>query len=121
MEGIIVQETDMAVLEVLTLALEDEGFIVYGLQDSDADFLELIASKRPHVVMLDFRIDGRKSIEILKTIKNNYPILPVIATSCNNNINTVAFESGFDGYIKKPFDLDLLYGIIRKHIAIQLS
>jgi len=41
----------------------------------------------------------------------------VIAMSCNNNINTVALASGFDGYLEKPFDFDLLYRVLRKHIS----
>ncbi len=117
METIIVQDTDKHVLEVLTLALEDENFNVYPLQDCEANFIELIEQHRPHVVMLDFRIDGKKCMEILKTIKACYPTLPVIAMSCNNNINTVAYASGFDGYIEKPFDFDLLYRVLRKHIS----
>jgi DNA-binding response OmpR family regulator len=117
METIIVQETDKSILEVLTLALEMENFNVYPLQDCEANFIELIEKNRPHVVMLDFRIDGKKCLEILKTIKASYPTLPVIAMSCNNNINTVALASGFDGYIEKPFDFDLLYKILRKHIT----
>ena len=117
METIIVQETDKAVLEVLTLALEMENFQVYPLQDCEANFIELIDKIRPHVVMLDFRIEGKKCLEILKKIKANYPALPVIAMSCNNNINTVALASGFDGYLEKPFDFDLLYRVLRKHIS----
>ncbi|WP_379090682.1 response regulator [Pedobacter sp. UC225_65] len=117
METIIVQDTDKNILEVLTLALELENFTVYPLQDCEANFLELIDKARPHVVMLDFRIDGKKCMEILQTIKKKYPTLPVIAMSCNNNINTVALAKGFDGYIEKPFDFDLLYRILRKHIS----
>jgi len=117
METIIVQDTDKHVLEVLTLALELENFNVYPLQDCEANFIELIEQQRPHVVMLDFRIDGKKCMEILKMIKASYPTLPVIAMSCNNNINTVAHASGFDGYLEKPFDFDLLYRILRKHIT----
>ncbi|RZM30573.1 MAG: response regulator [Pedobacter sp.] len=116
METIIVQDTDKGILEVLTLALELENFKVYPLQDCEANFIDLIEQTRPHVVILDFRIDGKKCTEILKTIKQSYPSLPVIAMSCNNNINTVAYASGFDGYIQKPFDFDLLYRVLRKHI-----
>ena len=121
METIIVQDTDKHVLEVLTLALEMENFTVYPLQDCEANFIELIEKNRPHVVMLDFRINGKKCMEILKTIKGKYPTLPVIAMSCNHNINTVAFAAGFDGYIEKPFDFDLLYKILRKHMVKLVS
>ena len=115
-ETIIVQDTDRGVLEVLTLALEMENFTVYPLQDIEHNFIELIDKTRPHVVMLDYRINGKKAMEILEVIKASYPNLPVIAKSCNNNINTEAFAAGFDGYIEKPFDFDLLYKILRQHI-----
>ncbi|MDQ0965362.1 DNA-binding NtrC family response regulator [Flavobacterium sp. W4I14] len=117
METIIIQDTDEQILEVLMLALELENFKVFPLHGCDANFIELIEKNRPQVMMLDFQIDGKKSIEILRTIKEKYPNLPVIAMSCNNNINKLAYASGFDGYIEKPFVFDLLYSILRKHIA----
>lgn len=52
-------------------------------------------------------------------IKAKYPHLPVIALSCNNNIHEVYSKFGFDDYISKPFDLDLLYRVLRKHISAQ--
>jgi hypothetical protein len=40
----------------------------------------------------------------------------VIALSCNYNIDKLYGENGFDDYIRKSFDLDLLYSILRKYI-----
>ncbi|WP_165501813.1 response regulator [Pedobacter frigiditerrae] len=91
-----------------------KNFKAFTLQDCNANFIELIEKTRAHIVMLDFPIDGKKCMEILQVIKDRYPTLPVIAMSCNNNINTVACAKGFDGYIEKPFDIDLLYRILRK-------
>lgn len=116
METIIVQDTDPTVLEMLTAALEMEDFEVYPITDFDEDFLELIGRVRPHVVILDYRLTGHRCLEVLKSIKAEYSHLPVIATSGNNNIHHEYDQLGFDGYIKKPFDLDLLYRILRKHI-----
>jgi len=113
---IILQETDQDILEILKYVLEQEGYQVYALLDSDADFLALIEEHRPHVVMLDFRLDGKISLEILGIIKAKYPHLPVIAMSCNHNINDEYSKIGFDDYIPKPFDLDHLYLTIRKYI-----
>ena len=36
--------------------------------------------------------------------------------SCNYNINEVYDQQGFDDYIAKPFDLDVLYATLRKYI-----
>ena len=63
--------------------------------------------------MLDFRLDGKVRLRILEKIKAKYP---VIAMSCNHNINDEYSAIGFDDYIPKPFDLDHLYPTLRKYI-----
>lgn len=116
METIIVQDTDAAILDVLTEALTMEGFHVHPILDYDHDFLALIEENRPHVVMLDYRLSGEICKEICFKIKSVYPHLPVIALSCNYNIDKLYGQNGFDAYIRKPFDLDVLYSVLRRYI-----
>lgn len=66
--------------------------------------------------MLDYRLNGEACKEICFKIKSVYTHLPVIALSRNYNIDKLYGENGFDDYIRKPFDLDLLYSILRKYI-----
>ena len=70
MSTIIIQETDPHVLEVLQAALKEENFDVYAMQHCDEDFMRLIEETRPHVVVLDYRLDGKKCLEIFTQIKN---------------------------------------------------
>ncbi|MES2265948.1 MAG: response regulator [Bacteroidota bacterium] len=116
METIIVQETDSDVLDVISYALGEGGFNVYPLLSCDENFIDIIEKTKPHVVMLDFKLGGDECLRVLREIKINYPHLPVIAASCNSNINEAYDRAGFDDYIPKPFDLDVLYGTLRKHI-----
>ena len=116
---IIIQETDKDILEILKYVLEIEGFQVYALLDGEDDILSLIDEYRPHVVMLDYRLDGKVCVAVLEKVKAKYPHLPVIAMSCNNNINEEYSDKGFDDYIPKPFDLDNLYVVLRKYIPKQ--
>ena len=116
MHSILVQDTDKHILEVLTIALQLEGFTVYAMTEANGSFLEAIENKRPHVVILDYRINGSSCKEALRQIKKKYPHLPVIATSCNSNIHEEYDKHGFDDYVRKPFDLDLLYSVLRKYI-----
>jgi DNA-binding response OmpR family regulator len=121
METIILQETDPAILEIITVALQMENFNVYAVLDPGSNFLELIDELRPHVIMLDYRLNGDSCVKICKEIKARYPHLPVIALSCNHNIHDEYNKYGFDDYIPKPFDLDNLYAILRKYIPNQFS
>lgn len=116
MHTIIIQETDQAVLDVLKEALSQENYKVYALQQCDENFMELIENTRPHVIMLDYRLAGAQCLKIFMEIKKTYPHLPLIALSCNHNINTIAPAIGFDDYIEKPFDLTYLYQTLRKYI-----
>lgn len=117
MEKVIVQDTDRDVLDVLEAALLLEGFHVYAIPQFEESFLEFIDKTRPHVVMLDYKVSGEDCIRICKEIKSKYPHLPVVALSCNTNIHEEYGRHGFDDYIQKPFDLDLLYKVLRKHLS----
>lgn len=119
MEKIIVQDTDRDILEILTVALEMDNFIVYPMMGFRDDFMGLIDLTRPHVVILDYALHGKRCIEVCQRIKQKYPHLPVIASSCNYNIHEEYNRLGFDDYIEKPFDLDVLYKILRAHIPVQ--
>lgn len=120
MDTIIIQDTDQDILDILYVALEMAGFQVYALSDTGPDFLQLIEKAKPHVVAIDFRLSGEDAKRCCQEIKQRYPHLPVLALSCNSNIHETYSQSGFDGYIPKPFDLDLLYRILRKHIPKQV-
>ena len=117
MQTIIVQETDSDVLDILTYALKQGGFTVYPLLNCDENFLGIIEETKPHVVLLDFKLDGKECMRVLREIKVKYPHLPVVAASCNANINANYDRLGFDDNIPKPFDLDMLYSILRSHIS----
>lgn len=116
METIIIQDTDRDILDILTVALELADYKVFSVCDLDINLLDMIDEVRPHVVMLDYRLAGHDCIRICREIKERYPHLPVVAMSCNNNINDVYDQHGFNDYIAKPFDLDHLYQVLRKHI-----
>jgi len=121
METIIIQDTEKDVLDVLTAALELEHFKVFSVMDYKTDIIRMIGRIRPHVVILDYRLEGEECKRICREIKKRYPHLPVVAMSCNSNINEVYDRHGFDDYIEKPFDLDHLYEVLRKHIPKVLS
>ncbi|WP_426328682.1 response regulator [Pedobacter sp. R-06] len=117
-ETIMVQDTDESILDVLKTALEMEGFKVIPILHCDDDVINIVDKNRPHVVVLDIRLADKDCINLCQKIKAKYPHLPVIALSCNVNIRDRYAKEGFDGYIEKPFDLDLLYRTIRLHLPL---
>ena len=115
MQTILIQEADDSIRDVLSLALEAEGFEVILTKNCDQQLLNLVNEIRPALLVLDFILDGSDSISLCQLIKASYPKLPVLAFSCNANIKDSYAGYGFDGYIPKPFDLDLLCSILRPY------
>lgn len=108
MEKILIQEADESIRDVLNLSLKADGFHVVIIKDCNKKLLRLVKRVKPNLLVLDFRLNGSDSISMCRMVKNSYPKLPVIAFSCNDNIEKIYAKYGFDGYIAKPFDLDVL-------------
>lgn len=116
MHTIVVHEADPDVLEVICQALTLEGFDVRSFLNVEENFVECIDQHKTHLILLDYRYDGYISKRTCYQIKQRYAHLPVIALSCNYDIDKRYKEDGFDGYIRKPFDLNQLYSIIKEKI-----
>jgi DNA-binding response OmpR family regulator len=115
METIMIQEADPATLDVVTTALQMEGYRVCGLTDDQENALELIRRHRPKMVLVDCWPSSYSGKQVSHWVKTHFPQLPVIAFSCDNRIEENYRQFGFDHYIKKPFDLELLYQVVRKY------
>lgn len=121
METIVVQESDAAIREVIRLTLEAEDFNVLALKECDVNFLPLIERANSSLIILDFRISGKECVENCQLIKASYPSLPVVAMSCNSKIKNIYRHYGFDGYIEKPFDLDVLCQTVKQYVKAATS
>ncbi|WDF79578.1 response regulator [Mucilaginibacter sp. KACC 22773] len=116
METIMVQEADAATLDVVATALQMEGYRVCSLDDTNENALEMIRRHHPKLVLLDCWLSHNSAGQVSQWIKAHFPHLPVIAFSCDNQIEAKYRQFGFDDYIQKPFELHKLYQVIRKYL-----
>jgi DNA-binding response OmpR family regulator len=108
---IIVQEADTTIRDILQYVLEEADYEVLAVADS-SKLVELIDTFKPNVVMLDYIVSGRLSIETCAKVKLLFPGLPVLALSCNPRIHEVYADGGFDDFITKPFEIDELLAVL---------
>jgi DNA-binding response OmpR family regulator len=117
METILIQETDAATMYMVITALQMAGYRVCSLTDNHENApREMIRRYRTKLVLLDCWLSHHSGRQICHWIKAHFPRLPVIAFSCDNNIQEEYRKLGFDGYLKNPFDLEVLYRVINKHL-----
>jgi two-component system nitrogen regulation response regulator NtrX len=91
--------------------LEDEGYATRTAAGSASAF-EQIKKKTPDLIILDVWLQGseKDGLQILKSVKNDHPHVPVIMISGHGTIETAvaAIKDGAYDFIEKPFKTDRL-------------
>lgn len=108
---VIIVDDDRETREMLTMALEIEGFDV----TEAANGLRLISTlhvDKPDVILLDVMMSWIDGFELCKAIKQNeeFRDIPVIFVSARKSPEDVArgLEAGAADYFTKPLDIDKL-------------
>ncbi len=117
---VIIVDDDRDTREMLTLALELEGFDV----TQAANGLRLISAMhvdRPDVILLDVMMSWIDGFELCRAIKRNptFAAIPVIFISARKSAEDerTGLAAGAVAYFSKPIDMDRLVGRIREVLA----
>ncbi|MDR4954319.1 response regulator [Chryseobacterium sp. ES2] len=118
---ILIFDDDAAILEVITIIFEENGYEV-RISETSHDILEKVAEYHPDVILMDNWIPRIGGVEATKLLKNSdeFNHIPVIYVTANNDIAALASEAQADDYVSKPFNLDDLEEMVAKHIKEQV-
>jgi len=109
MARILLIEDDAALVDVLSLAVEDAGHTVTAARDG-RDGLDRIARDRPDLVVSDInmpRLDGFTLCRRLRAEGNQVPL--ILLSSRDAEIDqALGLELGADDYVVKPFSVRVL-------------
>ena len=104
----LVVDNDAEIRDVIATVLEDDGYSVDTASDG-AEALRKVDEHEPDAVILDVmmpRMDGWEFLALWRTrpAEDRAPILVISAVGDRRT----ALDSGAQGYLSKPFDLDTL-------------
>lgn len=117
---ILVIEDDKDIRDTIVYVLEEEGYEVTA--SDNARILKKLLEINPDLILLDNWLTDWKSDasgqEISKGLKSDPTTshIPVVMISAVNNIEEITKAGSANGYLKKPFDLTELTGIVKKHL-----
>ncbi len=113
---ILIAEDDSAILEVVKILLENDGYTIITTESEERIF-EILLEDPPDLILLDIWLSGHDGGKIAKELKSNDRTkhVPIIMMSANNQTEKITKESGADGFLLKPFNIDDLLHIVRKH------
>lgn len=108
-KNILLVEDDASLSTVLADYLRSKGYTV-ETANNGKDAWELIMIKRYDIIISDILMPRMNGYELLKLIRAQYPMLPVIILSAKVERDDImrAYELGCDDYVTKPFSMDIL-------------
>ena len=117
---VLVVDDEANVRQSLELLLA-ESYQVSSAPDAQAALEHLetgAADARPDVVLLDVAMPGVDGIELLKQLRDSYPVLPVIMLTASTNVQTAvqAMKIGAVDYLSKPYNVEELLQLIEQTI-----
>ncbi|MEO6849963.1 MAG: response regulator [Mucilaginibacter sp.] len=106
---ILIIEDDKDILEVLETVLAHNDYTVKGLDRTD-DIQTLVEDYKPDLVLTDYLLSGTNGGKICQFIKKNPDTchIPVILISAYPDLAASLGNFGFDAFIAKPFDINVL-------------
>ena len=94
-----------------------EGFDVVAAEDGAAASVE-IARAVPDAIILDVRLPGESGMDILRRLRVQLPLVPVIMLTGQADVRTAveAIQLGAYNFLTKPVDNDQLVATVRRAV-----
>jgi DNA-binding response OmpR family regulator len=103
---LLVIDDEEPILEIIKFIFINEGYDVKTISNPTKAF-NTIDSFSPDVILLDIKMPQMDGRDLCRQIKQKYGI-PVILVSANNNLDSTFQIYNADGFLAKPFDMDIL-------------
>ena len=117
MSYILVVDDEKDIRDLMSQILFDEGHTVKLAYNSNSA-MDYINNEEPTLIILDIWLKDSEmdGIEILKSVKQNNPLCPVVVISGHGNIEiaVAAVKQGAYDFIEKPFNTDQLFLVINR-------
>jgi DNA-binding NarL/FixJ family response regulator len=97
------------------LLLDESDIRVTGEARSGAEAIETLTAAGFDLVLLDINLEGRSGLEVLTTLRRDFPALPVLMLSMypEEQYALVAMRAGASGYVAKDAEPAELIAAIR--------
>ena len=102
---ILAVDDDPALLQLLSMRLDIEGFNVVGASSGE-EALAKLATCQPHLVITDMQMGGMDGVALFESVQRSHPTLPVIILTAHGSVSHAvdALRRGVFGYLTKPFE-----------------
>ena len=113
-------DDDAAMRDSLAFLLDVNGYAAKAYEAADA-FLKSAATETLRCVISDIRMPGMTGIELVRTLKTDGKVCPVILITGHGDVALAveAMKAGASDFIEKPFDDAALLEAIRSALDVR--
>ncbi|OCQ54204.1 Nitrogen regulation protein NR(I) [Photorhabdus australis subsp. thailandensis] len=111
-------DDDNSIRWVLERALSNTGMECTCFTDAGS-VLTALAQNTPDVLISDIRMPGMNGLNLLNSIKQSNPLLPVIIMTAHSDLDAAvsAYQQGAFDYLPKPFDIDEAVALMERALG----
>ncbi len=115
---VLVADDDPAILDVMRMMLEFEGYNVATTLTGPT--VLLMTTEMPDLLLLDIQMSGADGRDICKKLKQTAGIskIPIVLVSASKDVEQSALDAGANDFIAKPFEMTELLQKIEKNISL---
>src|SRR5512145_2463091 len=120
LKTVLLVDDEPNILRTARFCLQSSGIsTVLTLSDS-RDVLPLLACEPIAVIVLDLNMPHLTGLELLPKLNQNYPHIPVILVTANDDIDTVVacMKSGAFDYLVKPVSSNRLITSVKRALEL---
>jgi DNA-binding NtrC family response regulator len=112
---LLIVDDDIANCRLIKGIFSAEGIEVTATHDGQSG-INLARAHPPDVLLLDLRLPGIDGLEVLATLKQEMPALPVVMLTAHQDVKTAvrATQLGAFDYLTKPFHNEEIVVVVRR-------
>lgn len=115
-EKILVVDDESAIVDLIKMELEFEGYRVQTAADGE-EALEKVQAFRPELIVLDIMLPKKNGYDVCKEVQRFLDVPVILLTAKTDIVDKVlGLELGADDYLTKPFDNRELLARIKAHL-----
>ncbi|NLW36276.1 response regulator [Syntrophorhabdus aromaticivorans] len=115
---VLVVDDEASLRRMVAFGLMQRGYETELCENGMRGLQTLEAYKKQNMALdcavIDIRLPDINGLKLLKTIKLNYPRIPVVIITGHRTEHSAEEAKDADGYLEKPFDMDELAELLEK-------
>lgn len=116
-QTVLIVEDDPDLRMMTMLMLEDTGYRVSAARDGH-EALRLVAEQMPALILLDMRMPEMNGWQFAAAFREQYGrAAPIVVVTAARDAAIRAQEIDAEGYLNKPFDMDVLIATVARFVS----